>query len=797
MATYFSKIAICTVWLVCLLHSSTHAQLKLNGQLLYQKDKNVAAFVPLLLIPLQEDLDTLSTESNENGHFTFEATIGNYLLQVQEHQQLLYVTSDTSIGEIYLSHTRFSELAGVEIIANKSSLHMEDGRLIYTPPMQSAQSAFDIVQTTPSLIVNDESIEILGKGAPRIMINGKWERMNFQQLVNYLKSIPATQVKRIEIVKNPGAEYDAENRSGYINIVLNGRRERGIDGTIATTVSKASSFQVDPTANINANFGKLHFNVNTGFNMGKTKTRGSNILHYPDKYWQEDNLQEKQYQSESVGGSAGYQINDRHSIEAGINLQISDWTSKEHNATQINNAARTKIDSSLLTEGRNPESVHSYSVNVNYTYDINSIGKRLKFDFDHFNQDFTRNQDFNNRQFDANGMELTDAQRFLSGNDQQIVITTANLHMDQPLQWIQLSYGAKYTYVSNRNKTSFYQHVPDDWIPDLSRFDHFVYDETTYALFVKAERSFQKWNINAGLRFEHTQTEGVSEVYKVNNRNSYSKLFPSADLTFTPNTNNIYSLTYSRRIDRPYFGQVNPFRWYHTQYAFTHGNPSLQPYFSHNVALDYILKQKYSLNTYYSRSDNVFSEYDFADPVTNKRETRVDNILNLNIYGLSASAQINLWKRWLLFPQAGLSYTQIFSKVDFLDYSAGTFVYTSLYQQITLGKRKQWLIDLNTYYYAPRRYGIMQFKTLWAQSVKLTYSTTNRQWQFVFAANDIFRTTAMRYNSMVNETLRERYVYRDQQSIGITVRYKFERGKTKTQQQKEAGNQDEMNRLGG
>ncbi len=256
-------------------------------------------------------------------------------------------------------------------------------------------------------------------------------------------------------------------------------------------------------------------------------------------------------------------------------------------------------------------------------------------------------------------------------------------------------------------------------------------------------------------------------------------------------------MSYSRRIDRPMFGQVNPFRWYHTQYAFTNGNPTLQPYFSHNLELNYMLNQTYNLNAYYSRSTNMFSEYDFADPQTNMRETRVENILNTNYYGLAVSAQVKLWKRLLIVPQAGLAYNQIFSKVDYLNYSAGTFIYASLYQQLNLDKKNQWFLDLNTYYYAPRNYGIMQFKTLWALTAKVTYSTANKKWQFVLAANDVFRTAAMRYNSIINETLRERYVYRDQQSIGITARYNFEYGSTKAQKQKAAANQDEMNRVGG
>lgn len=756
----------------------------------------------LQLISMTIGSDTLYTVSDDDGHFNFNAAAGPYLLLVQDkqliwHQQDIALNNDTTLNVIYLDRALSSELDGIEVMANKSSLQMRDGRLIYTPPMLSARSAFEVLQTTPTLAVTPESIEILGKGTPRIMMNGRWERMELSQLIIYLKSIPAAEVKRIEIIRSPGAELDAEATSGYINIVLRSPKAHGLNGTFASSATKATFFHSDATGNINANLGRFQLNANASLGGGGSKTNGNNDLHYNDKYWQEHNLQERPYRSRTFALGADYQLSDRHSIGASGNLQLSDWTGEEYNATQILNVERTQVDSSLLTQGLNPESLNNYSVNLNYTFDMDSSGRKLRFDLDHFVQSFGREQDFNNSQFDAAGRPLGMMRRFWSGNDQQMLITTADLQMDLPTRWAKISYGTKYTYISNRNKTSFYEHINDGWTADPDRFDNFVYDETTYALFAKAGRSVGKWDINAGLRFEHTRTLGTSEVYNIRNKNEYSKLFPSLDVTYNRNERHTYSLNYSRRIDRPMFAQVNPFRWYHTQYAFTNGNPSLQPYFSHNIELNYIFRQQYFLNAYYTRSDNMFSELDLIDTQNNMRETRVENILDMNSWGMAASAQVNVWKRWLLMPQLGISYTQIFSKADLLDNSAGMFAYASLYQQVSLDKDRQWLVDLNTYYYAPRRYGIMQFKSIWALSVNLTYGTKNKRWQFVLAANDIFRTAAMRYNSIINGTLRERFVYRDQQRIGITARYNFEYGRTEVRKQKRTANQEEMDRVGG
>lgn len=778
------------------------AQYTLSGKVSIVQASMPLDKIVVQLVNPENDSTLHTTPIDQDGSFVLQAAEGHYLISFEWdsyilEQKSVALKSDTDLGIITLSFPVHDELQGVAVTGGRQSLRIENGKLLYTPAIMSAQSAFEVLQTTPTLTVTDEAIQVNGKGAPRVMINGKWQRMPVDQLITYLKSLPAQKIKNIQVVRNPGAEQDAENNSGYINIILRDQKEQGYLGSISMNAFKATYFNYNPAINLSAHLGKLQLNANLGYSNGKMKTPGSNFLHFPDKYWEEHNRQIKTSSAAPLSFNADYQLNKKHLIGAGITYQHSRYKSDEHNQTDIFNLNRTQIDSSLLTTGKNPETMSNFSLNVNYTYNINDSGRKISIDLNHYEQDFNRLQEFTNLQFDRNGQATQPGQSFRSGNDQRMLISTANIDVQHPTKWLELNYGAKFSYISNQNRTSFYQYLSDNWAPDHSRFDHFTYDESTYALFAKAGKEWQKWSLSTGLRWEFTETMGISKVYNIRNKNNYARLFPSASIGYTPSTTHNYSLNYSRRVDRPFFGQVNPFRWYHTQYAFTNGNPSLQPYFSHNIELDYVLHQKWFFGAYYSRSDGMFSEYDLVDPVSNFRETRVDNILDLNVYGLNVSAQVHPLKFWLLMPQAGLSYTQIFSKADFLNYSAGAFFYGSLYQQFSLDEKKQWLFDASTYVYAPRNYGIMQFKTLWAQSFKLTYALSDTKWQFVLSANDVFRSAAMRYNSIINETLRERYVYRDQRHIGLTVRYNFKNGTTQAKREKSQSNEEEMDRTRG
>lgn len=752
---------------------------------------------------LQDSLppDPVSVTTDNAGIFVFTLDKGIYnfvaaCAGIECWSNTIQVTGPMDLGVISVDTSVVELLDGVGFSERKQLVKIEQGKIIYTPPMQSAGNAFDILKTAPGVLVTDESIEIAGKGNAGIMINGRWERMPVNRVIEYLKSLPAEQVMTIEIIRNPYAESDAENRSGYINIVLKGIRERGIAGTGNIHTRNASLFSFGGGINLNGNTGHWQYSFNMSASRDNATTTGSNILHFPDKYWVDSSRQVSETTPFIVAGTATYSFNKKHSVGGSLYWSRQVSFSTENNPSQIYNSARTGLDSLLRTTAENPAFNNIGSANLNYTFSPDSSGKKIRIDFDHFDQRFDRKQDFINYEYDRGGVEKRPAERYESGNDQLMTITTANLAVTLPLPWVRLSFGGKVTAISNINKTSFYRRQEDAWVADTDRFDHFKYSETTGALYVKADKRIAKWSFMAGLRAENTRTLGISEVYNVENSNQYLKLFPSADISYEHTSGNVLNIGYARRIERPMFVQVNPFRWYHTRYAFTHGNPSLQPFFSHNMELNYMLKMKWNFNAGYSRINQMFSEIDFVDPVLHTRETMVDNILDLNIYNVQVSTSFNIRKRWLLYPQAGVSYTQIFSKVAYLQYSAGYFGYASLFQQIAVDKNRKLLLDLNTYYYAPRSYGVMQFKTLWAQGVTLTYALFDNKWQVSITASDIFRTGAMRYNSTVNETLRERFVYRDQQAIAFTVRYNFKQGRANTGSEKNRSNEEEMNRVG-
>ncbi|RQO31633.1 hypothetical protein DBR32_06680 [Taibaiella sp. KBW10] len=790
------------ILLMCLsfgLVTSGFAQYTISGRVQQHNSEDlIAAFVSVSLSSDTNQVVQVAT-TDEEGRFSLAVQKEMYMLSISYWGQTLYrqtlsVDQSVDLGILKVEDIQTKELDAVQVKGMRPGLRMEEGKLIFSPQNVSAGSVFDLLKVVPMLSVVDDAITIVGKGAANVMINGKWQRMDPGQLALYLKSLPAQQIEKIEIIKNPSAALDAESRNGYINIVLKGNRDKGIMGTGSLTLSHAKYFSQQADVNLNANFGKWQMNATLGFANRKSWMYGTNDIYFVAQHWREDNTQIGKTQAPSLALGVDYAINKKQAIGASLLWNRSDRNNTEANKTQIYNQS-VIADSSLLMSGVNPENMESYAWNLNYVYQFDTSGKKIRFDLDQFANRFDREQEFLYFNFDKDGIQTGMSNPYQSGNGQHMDITTANLGVDLPLSMATFSFGGKLTFIRNRNKTSFYEYSNHDWVPDPQRFDHFQYDENTQAVYIKAAKTIRQWSMMFGLRAENTQTKGWSEVYQTKALNQYFQLFPSADLSYNPNEQNAFSLNYARRIDRPQFGMVNPFRWYHSQYAYTHGNPSVQPYFSHNIELTYIYLQKWTGNLSYYRSRDAFSEIELTKLNTPLRETIVDNFLGYDLLSLNLSANHNLFGRWLLTPQLSLSHYNIKSTRAEVPDSKSFSGYASLYNQFSITKKKNLLLDLSGYYIFPNNAGVMQFRNTWSVSTGLTYRLLDNKLAMSLNANDLFKTGVMRYHSTVNTILRARYVYRDSRYLSLTLRYTFNSGKAKPKEETPKANQEEMNRI--
>lgn len=205
--------------------------------------------------------------------------------------------------------------------------------------------------------------------------------------------------------------------------------------------------------------------------------------------------------------------------------------------------------------------------------------------------------------------------------------------------------GLKYTKIKNDSEFNFFNINNGQYDLNTDRTNTFFYHEENYAVYASANfKISEKWDAKAGLRYEYTTLEGVSMNDDTSAKIKYGKFFPTAYISYKPNENHSFSLNYSRRISRPYFGNLNPFKYYTSEYEYTTGNPYLLPSFSDNFEFGYVLKNSLNFTLYYNYNKDNWDRIQMVDG--NYRYTVARNFYNEDQAGINISYNYNKLK-WL------------------------------------------------------------------------------------------------------------------------------------------------------
>lgn len=800
MASYkFTSIFLCLLFLASRLCAQGHnSQPKqLSGTITDSSNQAITGAVIYLTTTSQQE-NPLTAVSSNDGYFHFSAPVNTYQLSISYFGKSVYQTKinldkDTSLGHIMVSNAALSRsLKEISIKADKPSVRLENGTLVFTPNVVSAGSAWDILKITPLLRVSNDEVSIIGKGAPKIKVDGKELHLTGAALNNYLKNIAANNVALIEVEKNALAEDDADNQNGFINIVLKKRQTDGFDGNAYLNYEQATYPTFSGGATFNLFSKKLRWSSSVGYNKGQSYELGTNKLRYPSFYLAERNTVIHNIQTPTLSTTLGYQINDKNDLQAGISYNKADFKNTINNLSSFFSDNNT--DSTLSTLGSNPQNMYNLALNVYYVHKFDTLGKQLIVDANHLRYGFDRSQELFSKQFDNHG-NIEKASGLQNGNDQKMQLTTLNIETKYPTKFAQLSWGAKITFIDNLNHSFFYDQAGTDWIPDNSRFDHFNYYENTQALFAKGSKTMGKWSLTLGIRAENTQAKGESIAYQQKEIQNYLMFFPSGSLSYQLNNNHVFSLTYTRNVTRPSYVQVNPFVNYLNDYSYFRGNPFLKPFYSQNFDLMYMLQQKWSFDLSYVKADNVFAELEKTEPQNEIRQGIIDNFLDYNIYTLSVNTSYKIAGVWQMSPGASASHMSIYSHDSSVESKQSVTGYLTLNNQINPWGSKNWFVDINGHYYFPNKSGIMQTNSSWGETFGITYQTTNQKIQCSLLANDLWKTDVMSYTSVVNGISRERYKYSDSSYVMLTFRYNFSHGKVRQILQREKGNAEEVQRL--
>jgi outer membrane receptor protein involved in Fe transport len=655
--------------------------------------------------------------------------------------------------------------------------------------------ALDAIKKAPGVNVSNDVIGITGKSNVSIVIDGKLLQLAGDDLINYLKSIPSDNINRIEVITTPPAQYDAAGNSGLVNIVMKKDKRDGMNGTLRAGYQQASQGLLISGGSLNYHKDKIAITGGINYNNGAIKPVINTTAHFPGQTFESENNRKQaiNYLQCSVG--MDYEVHKGGIIGIQYLGILGRPNLTEQNRTVVN-GANTLPDSTLTTIADATRKYLSHSINLNYNWDIDTGGTKLSANINRMWYGADQNRHFISQNFTDQNIATGPGSDNKTIANQAVNITTAQLDITHPTKWIALTYGGKLSFITNNSANTLWALDHDEYQQDFSRSNEFNYDEKIQALYFSASKDVGKWSFQGGLRGEFTQTKGVSLSTNQTNTNKYFQLFPTVYILYKFNDDHVFTVNYSKRIQRPEYSSLDPFRWYLSPYSFTEGNPFLQPSFNHNFELSYTYKQRYAVSVYYQRSVHTFDQVSLLDTINNIQYFKTDNIGTTSGYGINVSATLNPTHWW----ESQLEVSGYYSSLSSMYYDGvkkqygkpGFSVQNS--NSFILNKSKTFFGELSFDYSSPNQSGYDQLKASGSINAGLKLLLLDKQLTLSLTANDLLATARYRTINTYNQIAVSNYF--DRRSVRVMVNYKLGSSKLKEVRQRETGIEAEAGRAG-
>lgn len=742
-------------------------------------------------------------EVDSLGSFFIEAEKGNYRLVVKQFGRELLnreiqLDSDLQLGKIEIDNA--SDLYEVTVTTRKKLIEQKVDRLVFNVENSTAATggtALDALKATPTVRVQNDYISIVGKGQVLVMIDDRLQKIPQEDLANFLKSIPADHIKSIEVITTPPAWYDAEGNNGLINIRLKTTKSGTWNASIGGSYIQRTYASGNLQGLFNYNHRKLAVRVSLNKGQENLLTSLESYIYYTEDVWKQAIKNRSVSNLFSMGLDIDYKLTQKWTTGIKYLGSFTDQQATNDPFTtrwdHLMHTAHSYIDATASTKYKTDMN----TLNWYHSFALDSSGKSIAVDVDYFQY---RKKDY--RLFSGN--ELDKNREILPGTFFSSVNTNINraenysgkIDVSLPYQWADISFGGKLSSTITHNDLEVYDDHNGLFILNTDQSNVFEYTEANQALYLSVSKKInRKWETQAGLRMEATQTEGSVENTGQTDRNRYLRVFPTAYLTYNVNDKHTFSLNYSRRIRRPDFNYLNPFIVRTSPYFYSEGNPFLKPSFIDNLEYSYICNQKWVSSVYYSQVSNFSQELAIVDASTNITRMIPLNYANTFQLGFSTYYNFNKWSWWTSFTGFNVNYQHVKSKTDIVKSTAGYNGYFYTNNDFTLNRAKTILFGLNYALQLPGRYQIFHISTMHIFDASVKFLLLDKKLSLTLAAEDLLngqRPLITYYSNGIRNSVKS---YGDTRAFRISVSYRFGNKGLKANQ-RSTGNEDEKNRVG-
>ena len=693
-----------------------------------------------------------------------------------------------------------SRKPAIEVRADKTILNIE------ASINAVGSDALELLRKSPGVMVDrEDNISMSVKNGVQIYIDGRPSPLSGKDLSEYLKTIQSSMIETIELITNPSAKYDAAGNAGIINIRLKKNKSLGTNGSVNGGYNQGIFPKYNGGISLNNRSKRMNLFGNYTYSRNRNEMFMNLYREQLDTSFDQKSSMTSRSKTHGFKAGMDYFINSKQTFGLMVNGNFNDNTFTNYSKTPITYIPTGVLDRILIADNGSFGFRDNMNFNANYRY-ADTTGRELNMDADYGYYDLFNNQMQPNYYLNPNGTPRDSAiYNMIAPTD--IDIYTFKTDYEQNYKKGRLGAGGKISYVESTNDFQRYNVLKGVNVLDTLRSNAFNYTENINAGYVNYNKQFKKVMVQLGFRVENTNAKGHSSGFRrVGNAyqgydstfiRNYTDVFPSAAVTFNKNPMKQWSLSYSRRIDRPAYQDLNPFEFKLDEYTFQKGNTELRPQYTNSIGITFMYKYTLNVTLNYSHVDDVFTQLiDTAEKsktFITKKNLATQDITSLNI-------SYPFQRKWYTFFGNFNTYYTMY-KADLggpgRKVNLDVFAFNFYMQHAARIGKKGWSAELSGWYSSPSIWqGTFESKEMWSVDAGVMKTVFQGKGNVKVSVSDIFQS--MRWGGVSN--FAGQYMKAsggwESRLFKLNFTYRFGSAQIKAARQRKAGLEDENKRVG-
>ncbi len=663
----------------------------ISGKIIDSKTKEPLSFVTVSLTPQGSSTPIYGVNTDDDGLFKIaKIKTGNYTARFSFVGYLddtrnieIGISENVEIGTIRLKPDN-KLLKEVVVTEQRSQMSFEIDRRVFTVDQNIATtggSASDVLEDIPSVEVDTEGkVSLRGSESVTVWINGKASGLTSDNQGDILQQMPAGSIEKIEVITNPSAKHSPEGTAGIINIVLKRDRKAGYYGSVQAGADSQGGYNAG--GNINYSSGKLDAYANVNYRHMNHEGEGNSFTRYynHNRYQRQRSNNSREPQNLFARAGVTWRFTEKDEIYANI-MGMKTRGDMSNNTTTLSGSLEQMDTTEMIVRTTD-------AVNRPKMFNIEG-GYRHTFKDGHY-IDLSVNHNIwgmDNEAVYRQNTERADntykSYQF-QNNEVDNRSTSIKLEYENKIsENTRIEAGYNGTLSRDENPTITYTDEAHTQV-DKNMFNRFIYNQDTHAIYGTYSGRLGKFGYQLGLRGEYwrvkTRSFNWEQEQNPEQRPSYIKkdffsLFPSLFISYSLPNGHELQVNYTRRLRRPWGGQLNSFSNISDSTNISFGNPDLTPEYSNAYELNYIKNWKehtLSISGYFRTTDDVIERISYSDPTKNIMYTTFENVASEKSAGLEIIGKNRLFKKLDLTTTLNLFY-----------YKLDGFRYTINNQEIT------------------------------------------------------------------------------------------------------------------